>query len=420
MGFFSRLREGAKARAENRAAQAGPPAIIFNAARSIYSFNESNSTAVQCKQIISESIACLPFVLYKKSANGREKARGFSEYDLLRYPNPFQTRAVFFSELVGMLLDHGNSYTMIQWDGLDPVALYNLDPTKMEVKAVGAKRAYIYDGKEVDPGNIIHIPHWLGYNGVKGQGVLKYARETVARSNSLQEYLDAYIENSAFTKVKMKVPWKIGALTKEDAIEVKLAQDFVAKTNAQARAGMPMVEYDDVQISKLELNSNKDSELSALMEIENQLICRFFGIPYSLLQGENKYDSIEKQNIQLINYCLQPYVKRIEQAFDAKLIRRSQRDVLYVEANYDGLLKADTATRFKVLGDAVKSTLMTPNEAREKENMDRNPATMADLLFTPAGIPMTDDILDAFMASSKLKAAKLLDDGSPGVDNKLK
>ena len=72
--------------------------------------------------------------------------------------------------------------------------------------------------------------------------------------------------------------------------------------------------------------------------------------------------------MNLIYYtdCLQVLIEEIEICLDEGLALPTG---VGVELNLDGLLRMDTATQFATLGEGIKSSILSPNEARKRINM---------------------------------------------------
>lgn len=109
-------------------------------------------------------------------------------------------------------------------------------------------------------------------------------------------------------------------------------------------------------------------------------IARMMRVPPHLIQSlENAtYSNIEQQSLDFLANTMRPWAIRWELAL--------QRDVIddeefFAEFLIDAQLRADILTRYEVYSIGIASTMLSPNEARQKENM--NPREGGDTFENP-------------------------------------
>lgn len=113
-----------------------------------------------CIRVLAESIAALPLITYARLDNGdKERARDFSLYPLLHdSPNPLMTSFEFRELLVGHLCLRGNSYSFIERENGEVVALWPLHPDKVTVEVSGRELIYKHQNDGVEKG-VLHGGH---------------------------------------------------------------------------------------------------------------------------------------------------------------------------------------------------------------------------------------------------------------------
>ena len=81
------------------------------------------------------------------------------------------------------------------------------------------------------------------------------------------------------------------------------------------------------------------------------------------------YSSTEQQGQDFVTYCLARWLKRIESSIsrDENLLPANYRPEFLVE----GLLRADTKTRFEAYRVALEAGFLTIDEVRQRENLPR-------------------------------------------------
>jgi HK97 family phage portal protein len=101
-------------------------------------------------------------------------------------------------------------------------------------------------------------------------------------------------------------------------------------------------------------------------------VALMFGLPAYLLGAptdSNTYANVESRMTELYQLTLLPWIGRIESVLDAQLPRGTD-----VRVEIDGLLRADTRTRYESYAIALSNGFLTVNEVREFEG--RPPLTM--------------------------------------------
>ena len=121
-----------------------------------------------------------------------------------------------------------------------------------------------------------------------------------------------------------------------------------------------------------------DAETVAQQKLSAEVVCSAFHVPaYKVGVGEMpSYDNIESLEQQYYSQCLQVLIESIEallkETFELGAKKR-------VELDIGALLRMDSERRMKTLGEGVKNTILTPNEARKKENLP--PVDGGDALY---------------------------------------
>ncbi|EER4160432.1 phage portal protein, partial [Escherichia coli] len=118
---------------------------------------------------------------------------------------------------------------------------------------------------------------------------------------------------------------------------------------------------------------------------------------------------------QYYSQCLQTLIESIELLLDEALETGENEST---EFDVTTLLRMDSERRMKTLGDAVKNTLLTPNEARKRENLP--PLAGGDALYLQQqnysleALSRRDAREDPFASAGKTVSAQLPDGASDG------
>ena len=126
------------------------------------------------------------------------------------------------------------------------------------------------------------------------------------------------------------------------------------------------------------LNSTTEFEPIALSPVDMALIemrrmslldiANAFGVPAYMIGGtdggSNTYSNAESRNRDFLTFSLMPWASTVEDVLGALLPAGS-----WVEVDFSGLLRPDTATRYQANAQAVGAPWKTVDEVRAEENL---------------------------------------------------
>ena len=334
-------------------------------------------------RLIGSTIASLPWVVYQRTSRGRQRAEWHPTYEVLKArPNPHQTAYQFFEQVVNSIFYNGNFYALKEQkvnlvNGtvvMDTVGLYPLDPTRVEVKIENRQKIFLIDrGKtKLEPDQVLHV---AGYSrdGVVGQPLTTYLMDAVALGQEARSYNLDLLRNggSPFVALKTQSPLK-----KEDVD--RLRDSYKATFSELERNGV-IVLHGGLELQKISLNP-EEAKLNETIKLADLDVARMLGIPPHMLGLIDKasYASIEHQSIEFVQYCLRPWLVRLEQALTVDLFWGQP---FFVEAQVDGLLRGDVESRYKAYATARQWGWLSTNDIRRLENLP--PIDGGDDYLTP-------------------------------------
>jgi len=331
--------------------------------------------ALSAIRLLSESVASLPLVLYRKS-KVRERAQEHPLYALLHDQvnhrhSPFQ-----FKEMIMLnLLTNGNAYALIDGTNLWVIQSSRVTP-KQDDQGIVTYEITTKQGKVTYRAkDILHITG-LSFDGLVGKSPISLARETLGTAVAEIQHGSSFFKNSSIPSGIISHP---GQLSENG--QSLLKQSWNAAYGGSASAGKVAILEEGMEFKPINFN-NKDSQWLESRAFTVKEIARIFRVPPHLLGDLEKasYASIEQQNLDFLTYSLRPWLCRIEEAINLQLLTDKERDHYYVEFLTADLLRADTKNRFESYQTALQSGWLTVNEVRKFENM---PAIKgADRLFT--------------------------------------
>jgi HK97 family phage portal protein len=98
------------------------------------------------------------------------------------------------------------------------------------------------------------------------------------------------------------------------------------------------------------------------------------------------FSNTEQQDLHFVKHTIKRWVEQFEQELNLKLFGWNSHS-RYVEFNLDGLLRGDFKTRMDGYAQGIQNALITPNEARRRENMPDQP-NGDNLLIQGATVPL--------------------------------
>lgn len=337
-----------------------------------------------CVRILSESVAMLPLLTYRRLANGgKEKATDTAIYNLLhRSPNPEMTSFEFRETLIAHVATWGNGYAEIEWSNSGrPLALWPLNPARMQVERRQGNLVYLY---ELPAGQTVTLPSWrvhhvrgLSSNGVVGYSPIRLAMQSIGVGLALEEYGARFFGNGARPGGVLKHP---GVLS--DGAYKRLKESWSAESEGLSNAHRLKILEEGLDYEAIGIPPEEAQFLES-KQFQVVEIARWFRVPPHMLADLTRatFSNIEEQGLEFVIYTLGPWLTRHEQAIERDLLTEAERQTLFVEYLVNGLLRGNITSRFQAYQQALQGGWMNPNEVRALENM--NPYEGGDTYLQP-------------------------------------
>lgn len=327
-----------------------------------------------CVRLISETVATLPLVLYRRKEDGsKEPATDDDLYRILHDAPSFDFTAVEFWEGVTLGLSlTGNSYSRKIMSGDRLVSMTPLAADLMCVERDNAmRRRYRYKDprgseKVYSEDEIFHV-RGFGPSGDIGLSVVQFARQSIGNSLAADEQAGQQFKNGFRASHVLSTP---GVLEEEQRKQLK--ENVIAPFVGSEAAGGVLVLEADMKMQQLSL-SMEDAQFIESRGFNVEEICRWFRVPPFMIGHSEKSTSwgtgIEQQMIAFLQFALRPYLSRIEKSISRSLIPAEKRKTMFAEFKVEGLLRADSQARATFYSQMVTNGIYTRNEVRALENM---------------------------------------------------
>ncbi|MFR5048719.1 MAG: phage portal protein [Anaerovoracaceae bacterium] len=371
-------------------------------------------TAVySCVRILSETLAGLPLHVYRyNDSGGKEKYLKHPLYKLLHdEPNPEMTSFAFRETLMSHLLLWGNAYAQIIRNARgEVIALYPLMPNKMTVDRDSKGRLfYLYSRTSDDaptlgddsqvylaPSEVLHIPG-LGFDGLIGYSPIAMAKNAVGLAIATEEYGAKFFANGAAPGGVLEHP---GTIKDPQKVKESWNAAYQGSQNAHRVAVLEEgMKYQPIGISP------EQAQFLETRKFQINEIARIFRVPPHMLADLEKssFSNIEQQSLEFVKYTLDPWVVRWEQSMCRALLMESEKPIVFIKFNVDGLLRGDYVSRMSGYATARQNGWMSANDIRELENLDRIPAEFGGDLYLINGAMTKLQDAGAFANTTRLE-----------------
>jgi len=289
---------------------------------------------------------------------------------------------------------------------------------------------YIYNSKFYTDAEILHIPSLVTDDAGTGISAVELARAAVTLGIQLDEYSLSSFGNGLNTKLLIDIAEMTKDIKNEEEASKMAAtvSDYIRRNySGSDNAGKALILWSGMKAQELKnQSSNRDAELLESRKWQEAEICKIFGVPQWMVNHsmDVKYGGLEQAMTVFINFTLSPYLRHIEQRLNT-LLSDYESDAYYFEFDFNILLRPDEKSRAEFYTKLHALGAIDANGICARENIEP-PAEGGDARFVPANyMPLRNDVLDAYMASAKLKAAQLMgvqdepDPGRAAGDDKL-
>lgn len=348
------------------------------------------TTVFACVRVLSEGVAQLPLVLYRRlPKGGKERATDHPLYKILHdAPNDFQTSFEYREMQQGLTGIRGNSYAYINRVRGEVRELLPFHPDAVEVKQDNWKLTYTVKEKnrqktEYKQDDILHIKG-LSNNGITGLSPVSLFREAFGLALATEKHGAKLFGNGTRLGGVLSHP---GAMT-ENAHK-NLRDSWENMYGGVENSFKTAILEEGVSWSAVGMTS-EDAQFLETRKFQRGEIASIFRVPPHLIGDleRSTNNNIEQQSLEFITYTLAPWLSRWEAAMNQKLLSAKDRNEYFVEFVLDGLLRGDFKTRTAGYVSALTNGWMNPNEVRALENM--NPIPDGDKYLRPLNLAPLD------------------------------
>jgi len=341
--------------------------------------SQAIATAYRAKNIISDDVAKMPLQVMRRDGRSIQQVAPDAVTRNMAYllqisPNlwgwtPFQ----FKKAAIEWLLFYGNAYLWNPIVGPRQLLVLPADRTLPVFDLEGN----LWYRHTFSNGTPVYIPavellHLLinpDATGFVGRGVITFARQTFGRQLAAHKTQSKLYAQGLLPAAYVQVE---GTLNKE--ARAKVRGEYEAQMSGSENAYRLAV-FDNL-ITKFEpINIQlKDAQFLESIDANDRDICNFFGLPEHMLnRGKEAYNSNEQKYIEYLQGTLDAFLVPWEEAARIRWLSAGEQANTYFKFIRESLLRMDSKARGDAMAVRIQNGMMTPNEAREKDDMSAYP-----------------------------------------------
>jgi len=352
----------------------------------------SSATVWACVSVLSGSVAQMPLKLYRRLKRGKMVADDHPLYHLLHdRPNPYMSAFALRETMMAHLLTWGNAYAEIEWtDAGYPAAIWPLLPDRMDVRIVDRQPVYVYRPDSINP---VQLPRWrvfhipgLGYDGLIGYSPIRMQMQTLGGERAQAEFGWRFFANGARPGVVLKHPGKLS-----DQARRNLRDSWSAQHSGVDQSHRTAILEEGMSIEAIGIPP-EEAQFLETRQFTKREIASIYRVPPHML-GDTQtatYASAEQFSRDFVVFSLGEWLRRWEENIALQLLLDRESQDLFPQFVRDSLIITQTGERMAAYAAAIQHGILTPNEAREKENL--NPLPGGDDLLLPLNMQVADNM----------------------------
>ena len=225
---------------------------------------------------------------------------------------------------------------------------------------------YRTDKGELLPSHeMLHL-RGLSTNGYKGKSPIAVHRDNLSLTASAQQYGEKFFNQGG----NMSGVFKYPSTLKPEAYK-RLKHDLIQQSVGLHNAHTPLLLEGGMTYERISIPP-EDAQFIATRKFQKTEIATIYGVPPHMIADLERAtnNNIEHQGMEFVQYCLMPYLVRLEEEFNRKLLRHDEFGEYYFLFGLNGLLRGDAKTRSEYYKNMNLIGALSANEIRSLEDMN--------------------------------------------------
>jgi len=352
-------------------------------------------SAVWCAiNFLASNIASLPCPVLKVEGRKKNKDKEHFLYHRLNVmANEEMTSMVWRETCLYYLLLWGYAVSIIVRNNLGEVTgLYPVHPDRIvEIKRVAGNLKYtilLENNKEKTfPDYQILRITGLG-NGLLGLSALEYSKNSIGLVLAMRTFANLFFKNGSNLGVVFSHPGRLG-----EQAHKNLRQSLKDSYAGLGSSHTAMLAEEGITVNKIGTEPDK-SQLLEARQFAITDVARWFNLPPHTLKdlSNANYSNMQQQSLELIIFSFRPLFVRLEQSYEAFLLRDFEQPFYSVRHNANALLRGDDESRGNYYKIRFNTGSITPNEIRQLEDENIIDETWADKTYLQLNLVPADQL----------------------------
>ena len=343
-----------------------------------------NEAVWTCSRVISETISNFPLRVYLKEKDGRKGQDDHFLKSIFDNPNPDNDGKIYKQLILQHLCIKGNHYSFIQRSRSSgrPIALTPLDPDGVTVQRDSTgQKTFKYGGIYYDQSQIFHVMGFTA-NGLSGISPVDQFKASIVEGIDADKFIAEFWKRGNFSKLGYKFPAGEDITPEKiKAVQAQFRDHFLGIKNSY----LPIPYPDGTELKEIKSYSLKDDDVLELRKQSILKVASIYSVPphfLNILDNAN-YSNITALNSNFYKVTLLPWLIRIEKAIEKQLLPAYEKNI-YLKFNAASLLRGSDKERAEYYKTMHNQGILSVNEIRALEDLDRLAAPEADYHFVPA------------------------------------
>jgi len=329
----------------------------------------ASSAVFACVDLISSDISKLNIRFVREQDGVMQKSSAPRFTNILRKPNPYQTRAQFVKNWIASKLTHGNAYILLTRNSSGAIVEMQVLNPRFVLPLVAPDNSVFYqvtmnpllvtplEQTVVPARDIIHDRGITSWHPLIGMTPIAACAASATLASAISTNSAEFFSNAAQPSGFLTAP---GEISNDTASRLKATIESGYNGN---NSGKVMVGGDGLAYTSMTMTGN-DAQLIQQLQWTAQDVARCFHVPghkIGLDTGARTANSSAIYESMYYSDCLQAYLESIEllldDAFDVP-------DGAGLRFDTKGLMRMDEGAQHAANAQAVGAGYMSPNEAR--------------------------------------------------------
>lgn len=339
--------------------------------------------------IISETVAMLPWNVYRRKGDGHEIATNDPRQFLLHNkPNRYQTSFEFREMMMSHLLLSGRAVAEIITNQRGKITdLLPLQPGSYTAfRATDGTIAFDVGGRILLADEVVDLRgHPDPRDSLQCISPIRNAVETLGISKAADKYAGSFFGNGTVVGGVLQTD---AALTDQAYARLK---KWTERHQGVGRSHNPAILEEGLKWTQTSLNA-EDAQLIQTRKFQVDDVARIYRIPSYKLNSMDRasFNNVEQQSIDFVRDTILPRTVRLEQAITRGIFTDLELVNMFNEIKINGLMRGDSVARSEFYYKMWSMGVYSINDIRRLES--ENPVVDGDRRFVPVNFTPIDKI----------------------------